>query len=214
MKIELHTHPLVHRYYSVDCNNIELDSLDRTRIRTMINWAMSLGVEVLCPCDHNCIKSSIWAKEYVNKFNLPIKIVVGTEVSAYDHDYHEEVHIGAYGIDKLPTLFMPIEDTVKEIHNQGGIAILNHPMRINDTLSERLVVSNIFDGIEVYNHCNEIIGLQVGIEGMGTFHSCNPRLKMLRGSDNHNNYAYYNIYPYVPGDIDKEWIMSTNILRE
>jgi hypothetical protein len=236
VKTELHTHPLLHKYY-LNSTGVILDNDDKKDIARMVNWAISLGIEVLCPCDHDSTESSIWAQEYVRSMNLPIQIVTGTEVATWEPSVKEEVHIGAYGILKTPKCGRPINETLKAIHDQGGIAILNHPNAYDKKLVYQLLKSGKFDGYEIYNHCQEIakmfehIEYLISVEGYNTEEACKhpkwgggvfhpeyidkemPNLLQIQSSDNHNHWEYYQSIPYVPGYMNEDYLKNKHLIR-
>lgn len=63
-------------------------------------------------------------------------------------------HILAYGIKKAIPPFLSVEETIKRIHRQKGLAVAAHPFhRRFISIGERIALFP-FDGIEVYNASN------------------------------------------------------------
>jgi predicted metal-dependent phosphoesterase TrpH len=222
IKYDFHTHPLVHKYY-MKVAEVTLDYEDRAAIARMVRWAIDKGIQVFCPCDHNTTESSIWARAYARDNGLPIQIITGTEVSCYESSIRQEIHLGAYGIYRCPPIMKSVSDTIKAIHDQGGIAILNHPMVDDDSFVRNNI--ELFDGIETYNHTreidmqyrqikfirkysdlpdDEILRQALLYRGGGVWTPPEGYSKlMISGSDNHNIYEYLKgSFDYTPGEID------------
>jgi predicted metal-dependent phosphoesterase TrpH len=126
MKADLH----VHTTYSSD---------GRTTPEEVVEAAIENGVGCVAITDHNSFKAY-----YDVKDNGKVIIVPGQEVSS------KEGHIIALGIDKEIARGMDIIDSIKAIHEAGGIAVAAHPYRWWSGLGEKNVMES-FDGVEALN---------------------------------------------------------------
>lgn len=232
LRVDLHTHPLVHKYY-MKPNLYRLCNDDCSRIHEMIHFAIDQGIEVLSLSDHDGIQASLYGREYVRERKLPIQIVIGSEVSAYEPG-HGEVHIGAYGLSHNILVGLPVADTIRLIHEYGGIAILNHPMFCDEYVIH--LTLPLVDGVEIYNHGTEVSHAisqrrmaredygateeqvaHIPMPGVGYFkHPLleeYPNLIRLRGSDNHGDYRILrDIFPFTPGTLDENWLRKNGLI--
>jgi len=106
MKCDLH----IHSRYSYD---------SATTPKDIIDTAIKRGIQCVAITDHNNMKGSGEAAEYAR--NLPIIVIPGEEVKSKEGD------ILALGIREAIPDKLPSHETIRRIHNQGGIAIIAHP---------------------------------------------------------------------------------------
>ena len=92
------------------------DDLDR-----VIERALSMGLDAIAVTDHDEIEGAFEARRRVHKRMLPLAVVPGTEVSSKDG------HIGALFVMKTFPKGLKAEETVRLIHEAGGIAVAHHP---------------------------------------------------------------------------------------
>jgi predicted metal-dependent phosphoesterase TrpH len=79
------------------------------------------NIEILAITEHDSLNGYRIAKKIIEKNKLPIILVPGCEISSSGG------HILAYGIfEEIPKGLSP-EETVKRIHDQGGLAVAAHP---------------------------------------------------------------------------------------
>lgn len=127
MKFDLH----VHSEYSQDATG---------EVKELIKLAKKLGLSGLALTDHNEIKGSLKALEYVASLEN-FTVIPGVEVSS------AQGHILALGIKQnIPRGLSP-ESTIEHISKLGGLAIAAHPCRLFSSLN----IDEKFDGIEVFN---------------------------------------------------------------
>lgn len=125
MKADLH----IHSHYSED---------SKARIEDIVENAVSNGIGCIAITDHNMFE----AHRDIDDNRLIV--IPAEEVSA------KGGHILAYGIDRFIPKGMSVSDTIRAIHEAGGIAIAAHPYRFKSGLGERHITSE-FDGIESLN---------------------------------------------------------------
>lgn len=105
--------------------------------------------------DHNTILGSAEAKDYGLKMGYPLNIVIGSEISTANG------HLLALYIEHDIPSDQSVEDTIRQIHRQGGLAIAPHPFfkRIRSSLTQEKLLDVIrnedpqvyLDGFEVFN---------------------------------------------------------------
>ncbi|MBS7247939.1 MAG: PHP domain-containing protein [Candidatus Jordarchaeales archaeon] len=120
----------------------EFSPCSRVKLIESLSKAAQLGVG-LAITDHDTIKGALKAKSFSQKYE--VKIFIGCEVSTKDGQ------VLAYGIMEEIPPYLPAEQTIELIHEQGAVAVASHPFR-NDR--ESLFEKTYFlplDGIEVLN---------------------------------------------------------------
>lgn len=150
----------------------------------MIKLAKKNGYDGLVITDHNSMDA------YKNLDPEGIQIIKGVEVSSCCG------HILAIGINEMIPKGLSVEETIEQIHDQGGLAIAAHPYRFWSGLGEKNTRSGKFDAIEILNS--------------RSFHKDNEAAKILAnelrlpgtsGSDAH-----------LPYEFDRAWINFKNDL--
>ena len=124
------------------------DDLDK-----VLERANCLRLDAIAITDHDEIEGAIEARRRVHERRLPLAVVPGTEVSTKDG------HVGALFVMKKFPMNLSAKETVKLIHEAGGLAIAHHPYTpklIEKVLSIKLGCGDLikdipFDAIECTN---------------------------------------------------------------
>ncbi|EKD65206.1 MAG: hypothetical protein ACD_50C00153G0003 [uncultured bacterium] len=104
--------------------------------------------------DHDKVSPSIEAFEYAQRHGYSLEVVSGSEISTLDG------HLLALYIEYDIPSHQSVEQTIKEIHKQDGLAIAVHPFfkRIRSLNQQRIldVIKNddpeiYLDGFEIFN---------------------------------------------------------------
>ncbi len=128
MKAELHSHTV----YSRKCGNI--------KPRDLIKYAKLKGLDEVVITDHDTIKGYL----AVRKLRPDVKVVCGEEITTKDGEL-----LGLFLTEEVKS-GMSAEETIDEIHKQGGLAIAPHPFDIRNGLRSKITRLKL-DGIEVFN---------------------------------------------------------------
>jgi len=131
IKIDFH----VHTCYSDDCS---------TNLRDVIIYSRKKGLDGVVITDHNTVEGAL---KLLKSKNSKIIIIPGIEVSTATG------HILGINVKRLIPRGLSVEETVKKIHEAGGIAIAAHPSAIYKSgigLSEKIVCQGI-DAVEGIN---------------------------------------------------------------
>jgi predicted metal-dependent phosphoesterase TrpH len=133
-----------------------------------IKVAKKLGLNILCITDHNTIKGALLAQKYNKDL-----VVIGEEISSNEGEIlglflQEQINPG-----------LSAEETIKQIHNQDGIAIAPHPFSAHCSCVGEKMNTLKFDGIEVFNSLH-----RDGYSNTLALENCNGHAK-LGGSDAH-----------------------------
>ena len=123
-------------------------------VATVLAHAVRSGLHVVAITDHERIDGALRAAELHRAGDYAFDLVVGEEVTT------RRGHVLALFVtERLPAL-RPLEETLRRIHEQGGIAIAAHPlaplplsvgrrslMRVRDHLHADVA----FDALELFN---------------------------------------------------------------
>ncbi|MBL7128572.1 MAG: PHP domain-containing protein [Ignavibacteria bacterium] len=119
----------------------------------VLEQAICLRLDAIAITDHDEIEGAFEARRRIHERRLPLAVVPGTEVSSRDG------HIGALFVMKKFPKDLSAKETVKLIHEAGGVAIAHHPYTpklIEKVLSIKLGCGDLiqdinFDAIECTN---------------------------------------------------------------
>lgn len=118
----------------------------RDPIELLLEQAEAVGLDALAVTDHDEIDASIEAAEIAESYGLTG--IVGMEISS------AAGHVLALGIETAIAPGMHFHETLDEIHDQGGIAVVPHPFQpsrhgVGAHVSDEQLAAA--DAIEVYN---------------------------------------------------------------
>lgn len=122
--------------------------------RTFIDRCVARGVTCIAVTDHNEIEGAFVIRRLALETNAPLKVLIGEEVKTAEGEI-----IGLFLHEKIARDMSP-EDTVKAIHEQGGLAVIPHPYDIfrRSVLTDEAIerVKHDVDAIEGFN-CRNIL---------------------------------------------------------
>lgn len=132
--------PHVHSTYSSD---------GVPTVRELFLRARQIGLHGFGIMDHNDIRSAKEGLELAKEFT-DILFIPGVEVTT------DKGHILALNVTELIPRGKPIPETIELIHDQGGLAVADHPYRGWSGIGEQAVLDNLegFDAIESFNARN------------------------------------------------------------
>ena len=132
VKVDMHTHS----EYSPD---------SRTPLSVQAAAIKRAELNVVCATDHNTIEGALRLREMADGF----RVIVGEEVSSRDGEI-----VGLF-LEKPVPRDLSAEETIKRIHDQGGIVSIPHPFSRNRLFHlRRSVLERVWrdiDCIEVFN---------------------------------------------------------------
>ena len=126
---------------------------DGDDLARVIRQALKMGLDAIAITDHDEIEGAFAARRLVHERQLPLAVVPGTEVSSLDG------HIGALFVMKTIPKNRTAVETVRLIHEAGGIAVAHHPYSprwLNKVLGVQLGCGDLiktvpFDAVECTN---------------------------------------------------------------
>ena len=137
VRMDLHCHTVYskHWFWGSDALNTPAE---------MIKAAIKNGLNGLAITDHNNVQGALIGKKFARRYKNFV-FIPGVEVRSASGD------IVALGISENVPKYLPVEETVRKIHDLGGIAIAAHPFA-NYPLSHCLGKEAVkTDAVEVFN---------------------------------------------------------------
>jgi hypothetical protein len=131
LRAELHAH-----------SNLS-DGMDS--VRRMLEAAVEKNLDVISITDHDTVNGSLEAVEIVEEEHLPIKVLVGVEITT------SSGHLLAYGIERDVDPKMSMRESCDTVRKLGGICFLAHPFDFIRGGSIRIGDFRAVDGVEVFN---------------------------------------------------------------
>lgn len=124
------------------------DLLDR-----VLDKAVAERLDVIAVTDHDEIEGALEARRRAHDRRLPLAVIPAVEVSTADG------HVGALFVQRPIPKGLPADETIRIIHEAGGLAVAHHPFvpRILERVLRmklgvrRLVRDLDFDGVEATN---------------------------------------------------------------
>lgn len=111
-------------------------------------------LDLIAITDHDMLEGALEAREIVARGNSRVQFIVGCEITTL------EGHILAYDIERPIRMLQPLGRTLQLIHEQGGFAVVPHPMSwLTRSLGRRGIMRVMnsaqagvhLDGIEIIN---------------------------------------------------------------
>jgi predicted metal-dependent phosphoesterase TrpH len=91
-------------------------------VETILKFAMARGLDAISITDHERIDAAVAAKAIAEDRGLPIEVIVGEEISTRGGHL-----IGLFMKERIRP-WHSLKKSVAMIHEQGGLAILAHPL--------------------------------------------------------------------------------------
>ena len=175
MKIDLHCHS----YYSRD----GVSSPEK-----LIKAAQKRGLDGIALTDHDTTKGWTAAKLAAKKLNAVL--ILGEEIKIRKQEKTVGEILGYFLKEEINPKGKSVEEVIKEIKEQGGIAIIAHPYHWRKPFKELEKYKNLADGIEVFNSRSQS---KKGNQKSLNFAKKN-NLAMTAGSDAHSYFEVGNAF--------------------
>jgi len=146
---DLHIHSIYStEFYKTHPSNLKQKILRDSLLEPeeILTIARQKNLSAIAVTDHNTLKGSFATQKIASKFG--ITVIPGIEISS------RACHILAYGIKKDIPSKLTAPETIKRIHDQGGIAALAHPFDISPERAIKIrqkqkFINYHFDAVEV-----------------------------------------------------------------
>ncbi|MBI1885285.1 MAG: phosphotransferase [Chloroflexi bacterium] len=159
----------------------------------------STDLDVIAVTDHDSLRGAHEAREAWARGRYRFEVVPGMEVTAL------EGHLLALFVEEPVSTFTSIEKTLEEVHSQGGVCIIPHPMSwltrsLGQRVIERILASGregvYLDGLET---ANQSLGARVTLEKAHRLNREQYHLAEVGGSDAHFLKAVGSAYTLFEG---------------
>lgn len=111
-------------------------------VELILEQANDIGLDAVVITDHDTIEESLRAAELASEFDLVG--IPGVELSTADG------HLLALGVDEMPEPRRPLMESIAEVRELGGAAVIPHPFqRSRHGVRKRHITD--CDALEVYN---------------------------------------------------------------
>src|SRR5437867_7363167 len=117
----------------------------------VVEEATRRGLPLIAITDHDHIEGAKRVQELIHQQNNSLQMITGVEVST------RQGHLLGLFVTKAPKAMRPVEQSIEDIKEQGGIVIVPHPLgRLVPSLSRAKIDALLnkgyaIDGIEMYN---------------------------------------------------------------
>jgi predicted metal-dependent phosphoesterase TrpH len=129
----------MHTEHSKDC---------ATPVADLVHRAIELGLGAIAVTDHDTIAGGLAARAYVEQHELPLHVVVGSEVKTATGEV-----IGLYLEEEIPR-GMPFADTVEAIRAAGALVYVPHPFDRLHAIPDPALLRRLVDQIDVFETYN------------------------------------------------------------
>ena len=154
-------------------------------------WYRGKGYQFLAMGEHaedlNEAKVQMLVDQSNQHSNEGFRVIPGIEVAVTKH-----MHIVGLGVTRLIPCSDPVT-VVHEMHQQGGFAILAHPMRIGWHCAAEVL--GAVDAAEIWNvgYDGKYLPSPVALSGFRRMQHVNPNLLAVASHDFHRTASFYDV---------------------
>lgn len=168
-----------HSYYSNDGINSP---------RSLLIEAKNKGLNGIALTDHNTTKGWKEAQEAADKIGMIL--IQGEEIKIKENNKTIGEILAYFTTKEINSERKTVQEVIKEIHNQNGLAIIAHPYHWKKPFKELEKYKNLVDGIEIFNSRSQS---KKGNEMSARFAKKN-NLPRIAGSDSHTIFEIGQAY--------------------
>ncbi|GIW06701.1 MAG: phosphotransferase [Dehalococcoidia bacterium] len=120
-------------------------------VQQILDWVQEkTDLDVIAVTDHDDVEGGLRARELAAGGGYRFDVIAGAEISTRDG------HLLALFLEKQVRSFRPIEETIEEVREQGGLCVVPHPMSwLTTSIGERTL------NRAMAHHTPGIFGLEV-----------------------------------------------------
>ena len=150
LRIDPHTHTLAS------------DGIDE--VEEMIRAAVRRGLDAVAITDHERMDAALAGKAMAEYHGWPIEVIVGEEVSTRGGHL-----VGLYMTERIRP-WHSLKDTIARIHEQGGLAIIAHPLPPYPLCASERTVRKLMDEADPIFHPDGMEGFNPTTAGRALAH--------------------------------------------
>jgi predicted metal-dependent phosphoesterase TrpH len=157
------------------------------------------SLDVIAITDHDQIKGAVRAREYAESKKCRVQVIVGEEISTL------KGHLIGLFMTKRIRRYTRLFKTIEEIHNQGGVTIVPHPLSwlttsVGEGAFKDVLKSGkphiFFDAVELINPA---IAGRITDDKAAKINKEYWQLPVTGGSDSHSLETIGSAYTLFPG---------------
>ena len=176
----------------------------RAPVAAILDYAeYETDLDIIAITDHDCLDGALLAQELLTRRAMRIQFIPGAEIST------RHGHLLALNIERLIPANLSMRDTIQAVHEQGGLAIVAHPLSpwcSSATLETLLSLTpHLPDGLEVRNASFAGVGGNRRIMAVNRLRLGWPE---LGGSDAHSLHAMASSFTLFPGTTVPELVAA------
>lgn len=119
-------------------------------VEAILGAAVAAGLQVLAITDHERIDAAVVAQRIARERELPVDVIVGEEVSTRNG------HLVALFLTKRIRPWGRMRDAIAQVHDQGGLAIVAHPLVPYPLCASEGTVRRLLDEADPARHPDAI----------------------------------------------------------
>ncbi len=168
----------------------------------------STDLKVIAITDHDKVKGGFIAQEHADRKQYKIEVIAGEEVSTL------RGHLIGLFMKRRVRRYTCLVDTIKDIHGQGGICIVPHPLSWLTTSIGKLAFKKVFESKEDDVYFDAVELLNPAIAGRVTGDKALKmnlalwRLPVAGGSDSHSIPGIGSAYTWFRGNTAEDFRKS------
>ncbi|MFA5013698.1 MAG: CehA/McbA family metallohydrolase [Candidatus Paceibacterota bacterium] len=175
MKIDLHCHT----YYSKDsiCSP-----------KSLVDSAIGRGLDGIAITDHNSARAWPELIEYCARKKM--LLILGEEIKVKENGKTIGEILAYFIVKEIDPKNKTIEEIIKEIRDQGGIAVMAHPFHRSKPFKDQERYAELFDAIECFNSRSQTTAGNAASQKIVGQYS----LPFVAGSDAHTPWEVGNAF--------------------
>lgn len=172
-KIRTHLHEQLTNLSKADVHIHSNYSDGKPTIEEILEYTQnSTNLDVIAITDHDTIEGAVYARELMKKHKYRFELIVGEEISSI------EGHILGLYLTKKIERDLPAHETIRQIHEQGGIAIAAHPFYTTRMNNGKIIWANGVGGVTLIREKSHFNAIET-VNAVPTFEEENLRAKYL-----------------------------------
>lgn len=119
-------------------------------VDAILDAAVAVGLRVIAITDHERIDAAVVARRVARERELPLDVIVGEEISTRNG------HLVALFLERRIKPWGRMADAVAQVHDQGGLAIVAHPLVPYPLCASERTVRRLLDDPDPARHPDAI----------------------------------------------------------
>jgi predicted metal-dependent phosphoesterase TrpH len=126
----------------------------------VLAWAVARALSVVAITDHERIDGAVAAQHIAQRQGLPIEVIVGEEITTRNG------HLVGLFLRERINPWRSMKETIERVHDQGGIAIVAHPLLPYPLCASARTIRRLLDEADPTFHPDAIEAFNPTTAGM------------------------------------------------